>query len=296
MVEPLLESGLAHLGDPKRGKVRDVYDLGDCLLIVATDRISAFDVILSNGIPNKGRILNLMSAYWFRRLGDLLDHHLISVDDREVAARSGELSPKFLGRCSLVKKATPLPVEFVARGYAAGSLVKEVRQLGGKVRDLDLDPNLKEGDRLPEPIFTPATKAEEGHDINISFKETADLIGTELAEKARDLTLALYSQAARHAESVGLILADTKFEFGIYKDELIWIDEALTPDSSRYWEASEWEPGKAQPSFDKQFIRDWLEGQEWDKTPPAPALPPEVTSLTEAKYQEAYRRIVGKAL
>lgn len=291
-----MTAGLEHLGEPRRGKVREMYDLGDCLLMVATDRISAFDVVMPNGIPDKGRVLNQMSAFWFRRLGHLLRSHIISTDDQEIAARTGIISESMAGRCALVHKAQPLPVEFVARGYAAGSLIKEIRAGAGKVRDLEFDPETKDGDRLGEPIFTPATKAEEGHDINITFEDVVGLIGRELAEKTRDLTLVLYEQAARHAEQQGLILADTKFEFGIYKGELIWIDEALTPDSSRYWEAKEWSPGGPQPSFDKQYLRDWLEGQNWDKTPPAPELPPEVIEQTRGKYLEAHRRITGASL
>jgi phosphoribosylaminoimidazole-succinocarboxamide synthase len=264
--------------------------------MVATDRISAFDVVMPNGIPDKGRVLNQMSAFWFRRLDYLLRSHIISTEDQEISARTGIISDAMAGRCALVHKATPLPVEFVARGYAAGSLIKEIRAGRGQVRDLEFDPEIKDGDRLSEPIFTPATKAEEGHDINISFEDVVDLIGRELAEMTRDLTLVLYQQAARHAEQQGLILADTKFEFGIAHGELIWIDEALTPDSSRYWPSKDWSPGGPQPSFDKQFLRDWLEGQEWDKTPPAPELPPEVIEKTREKYLEAYRRITGVPL
>jgi phosphoribosylaminoimidazole-succinocarboxamide synthase len=292
----LLSSNIPALGEPKVGKVREVYDLGEDLLIVATDRISAFDVIMPNGIPDKGRILNQMSCFWFMRLKPFVKNHMISVTDKDIFAAVGAHSPELSGRSMIVKKADPLPIECVARGYIAGSLFKEYKKGGGKIHGLDLPDGLQDGDRLPEPIYTPATKATEGHDENISFDQTVDLVGREVAEKARDLTLRLYTEATHHAEDAGLLLADTKFEFGIHNGELIWIDEALTPDSSRYWEKKDWKPGGAQPSFDKQYVRDFLENMDWDKTPPGPELPDDVVMNTRLKYVEAYERITGQRL
>jgi phosphoribosylaminoimidazole-succinocarboxamide synthase len=290
----LLESRLPGLEPVRRGKVRELYDLGDCLLMVATDRVSAFDVVMENGIPGKGAILNRLSAFWFERLAPISPHHLITIDDLAIAERIGEPAPELVGRAALVRRATPLPIECVARGYLAGSLYKEYQAQGPGVHELDLPAGLLDGDRLPEPIFTPATKAETGHDENLSFADAADLVGYELAANLRDLTLTLYREAERHARTVGLILADTKFEFGLSDDGLIWIDEALTPDSSRYWEASDYRPGGPQPSFDKQPLRDWLEASGWNKRPPGPRLPDEVVASTQARYEECYRRLTGR--
>ena len=287
----LLKTDLPGLPPPKVGKVREVYDLGDELLIVATDRISAFDVVMANGVPDKGRILNLMSAWWFDRLRDVCPNHVISVADEEVAKRVP--SPQFQGRTTIARKCRPLPVECVARGYISGSLFKEYRAQGSRVHGLSLPEGLIESDRLPEPIFTPATKAEEGHDENIDWARTVDLVGHEVAEQARDWTLTLYQRAAEHAASVGLILADTKFEFGLSEEGLVWIDEALTPDSSRYWPADAYRPGGSQPSYDKQYVRDYLETIAWDKTPPGPQLPDDVVERTRAKYLEAAERVCG---
>lgn len=292
----LLTSALEHLPAPRRGKVREVYDLGDCLLIVSTDRISAFDVVMANGIPDKGRILNLMSAFWFDRLADVCPHHVITVDDGAIAGRIGDASGDMAGRCLLAKKAKPLTIECVARGYIAGSLYKDYLREGGHVHGLDLPDGLRDGDRLPEPIFTPATKAETGHDENISWADAVDRVGHEVATQVRDWTLQLFNKASEHAATKGLLLADTKFEFGLTDDGVIWIDEALSPDSSRYWEASQWQPGGAQPSFDKQFVRDYLESIGWDKQPPGPILPPEVVERTRAKYLEAFERVTGRPL
>jgi len=292
----LLESALPGLPPPRRGKVREVYDLGDRLMIVSSDRISAFDVVMANGIPDKGRVLNLMSAFWFDRLSHICPHHLISVDDADVAAVVGADRAELHGRCAIARKATPLTIECVARGYIAGSLYKEYRASGTGVHGLNLPSNLVDGSELPEPIFTPATKAEEGHDENISFREAADRVGTEVAEQVRDWTMQLYSEARRHAASVGLILADTKFEFGLTDDGIIWIDEALSPDSSRYWEAKGYRPGGQQPSFDKQYVRDYLETLDWNKQPPGPELPTDVVANTRAKYLEAFERITGAPL
>ncbi|HRI44247.1 MAG TPA: phosphoribosylaminoimidazolesuccinocarboxamide synthase [Fimbriimonadaceae bacterium] len=290
----LLETCLPGLAAPKRGKVREVYDLGDTLLIVATDRISAFDVVMANGVPDKGRILNQMSAFWFERFVDLCPNHLVAIDDDRIAARIGEAwSEPLRGRCAIARRAEVIPVECVARGYLTGSLYKEYRASGGGVHGLHLPSGLLDGDRLPEPIFSPATKATEGHDENISFEEMQDLVGQELAGRLRTLTLEIYSRAAEHAEAQGLILADTKFEFGLVDGELTWIDEALTPDSSRFWEESLWQPGRAQPSYDKQYVRDYLESIGWDKRPPGPTLPDDVIQRTREKYVEAYSRITG---
>ena len=287
----LLKTDLPVLPTPKVGKVREVFDLGDELLIVATDRISAFDVVMANGVPDKGRILNLISAWWFERLRNVCPNHVISISDEEVARRCP--APELRGRTTIARKCRPLPIECVARGYIAGSLYKEYRARGGSVHDLGLPEGLAESAELPEPIYSPATKAEAGHDENIDFGRTVDLVGLEVAELARDWTLELYRRASEHAASVGLILADTKFEFGLTDDGLVWIDEALTPDSSRYWPADAYEPGHAQPSYDKQYVRDYLETLDWDKTPPGPLLPEDVVENTRAKYVEAYERVTG---
>lgn len=289
----LLKTDLSGLPSPKVGKVREVIDLGDELLIVATDRISAFDVVMANGVPDKGRILNLMSAWWFDKLRDVCPNHVISVDDAEVQRRLPSPHPELNGRSTIARKARPLPIECVARGYISGSLYKEYRARGGGVHGLGLPEGLVESAKLSEPIYTPATKAEAGHDENIDYARTVDLVGREIAELARDWTLTLYRRAAEHAASVGLILADTKFEFGLTDDGLIWIDEALTPDSSRYWPADAYTPGGPQPSYDKQYVRDYLETLNWDKTPPGPTLPDEVVERTRAKYREAAERVCG---
>ena len=296
-MQAVLRTSVPGLGEPRRGKVREVYTLSETeLLIVATDRISAFDVVMANGVPGKGVVLNQLSAFWFDRLKGTCPNHLVSVDDRVIGARLAVDLPELRGRCALALKAEPLTIECVARGYISGSLFKEYRQQGGGVHGLDLPDGLQDGDRLPEPIFTPATKAQEGHDENITFERAADMVGRDVARQARDWTLELYSQAAKHAESCGIILADTKFEFGLTPDGLVWIDEALTPDSSRFWEASTWQPGGPQPSFDKQYVRDFLETLDWDKRPPGPTLPPEVVAGTQARYLEAFKRLTGREL
>lgn len=297
----MLHTSIPGLPPPRVGKVREVYDLGNDLLIVATDRISAFDVIMANGIPDKGRILNQMSAFWFRELGDVCPTHVISTDDDAIAERLGSLEldantlDSLRGRSVLARRASPLTIECVARGYISGSLYKEYRAEGGAVHDLGLPEGLPLSGKLPEPIFTPATKAQEGHDENISYARACDLVGSEIAAQARDWTLALYARAAAHCARAGIILADTKFEFGVTPDGLIWIDEALTPDSSRFWPADQYEPGKQQPSYDKQFVRDYLETLAWDKRPPGPELPAEIVAKTRAKYLEAFERITGRA-
>ena len=297
---PLLTTALPGLPEPRRGKVREVYDLGDQILIISTDRLSAFDVVMANGVPDKGRILNQMSDFWFGHLAGLGPHHVISTQDDEIAATAGLSAAEFdaLGlnrRCTLARKAQPVLVECVARGYITGSLYKQYRQEGGTILGLDLPTGLMDGDELPAPIFTPATKAQTGHDENISFAEAAAAVGEDLAERLRDWTLNLYASARTHAASRGLILADTKFEFGLTADgELIWIDEALSPDSSRFWEADQWKPGGPQPGFDKQFVRDWLEQSGWNKQPPGPEIPDSIILQTREKYVQAYERIVGK--
>ena len=290
----LLHSAVFGLPPARIGKVREVYDLGTELLIVATDRISAFDCIMANGIPDKGAILTQMSAYWFAELADVCPNHVLSTDDATIQARCPKPQPEIAGRATLAKKAQPLPIECIARGYIAGSLYKEYKQKGGKVHGLNLPEGLVDSDRLREPIFTPATKAESGHDENIDFDQMVDTVGQEVADLARTWTLALYQRAVTRCAEVGIILADTKFEFGLTDDGLILIDEALTPDSSRFWDAELYAPGKSQASFDKQFVRDFLEASSWDKVPPGPALPEDVVQQTRAKYLEAFRRVTGR--
>jgi phosphoribosylaminoimidazole-succinocarboxamide synthase len=287
------ETNFAGISPSARGKVRDIYDLGDKLLIVATDRLSAFDVIMATPIPDKGRILTQLSLFWFNLLRDIVPNHVLSATD--FPAPFDQYAADLAGRAMLVTKTNPLPIECVARGYLSGSGWKEYVATG-KVCGIPLPPSLRESDKLPEPIFTPATKAVTGHDENISFDQAAALIGNSLAEKVRDLTLEIYRQAAAFAEPRGILLADTKFEFGLLNNELIWIDEALTPDSSRFWPASAYKPGGPQPSFDKQFVRDYLERIQWPKIPPGPELPPDVVGATRAKYREAYRILVGREL
>ncbi len=287
------ETNFAGISPIARGKVRDIYDLGDRLLIIATDRLSAFDVVMPTPIPDKGRVLTQLSLFWFDLLHDIIPNHILSATD--FPAPFDQYSDDLAGRSMVVRKTQPLPIECVARGYLSGSGWKEY-QTSGTVCGISLPSGLKESDKLPEPIFTPATKATTGHDENISFERAAELIGQPLAEKVRSITLEIYRRAAEYAEPRGILLADTKFEFGMLDGELIWIDEALTPDSSRFWPASEYRPGGAQPSFDKQFVRDYLERIRWPKTPPGPELPPDVVAGTRAKYREAYRILVGREL
>ncbi|MBD3389186.1 MAG: phosphoribosylaminoimidazolesuccinocarboxamide synthase [Candidatus Altiarchaeales archaeon] len=278
-----------------RGKVRDIYDLGDRLLIIASDRISAFDVVLPNGIPRKGEVLTKLSAYWFDRMEDLVENHMVSVDVGEFPPELQEHRDVLEGRTMLVEKTEPLPIECVARGYLAGSGWKEYQE-SKTVCGIELPDGLKESDKLPEVIFTPATKAESGHDMNISYEKAAGIVGEEVAEKVRDLTVRIYKKAAEEMEEKGIILCDTKFEFGLRDGEIIFIDEALTPDSSRFWPKDGYEPGRPQKSFDKQYVRDYLETLDWDKTPPGPELPEEVVAETSRKYVEAYKRITARDL
>jgi phosphoribosylaminoimidazole-succinocarboxamide synthase len=288
------ETQFAGLPPAARGKVRDIYDLGDKLLIVATDRLSAFDVILPTPIPDKGRVLTQLSLFWFDLLKDVIPNHVLSATD--FPAPFDKFQDELAGRSMVVRKTQPLPIECVVRGYVSGSGWKDYR-VTGKICGIPLPTGLRESDRLPQPLFTPATKAASGHDENISFEQAASLIGKDLAERVRAVSLELYSRAAAaYAEPRGIILADTKFEFGLLRNELIWIDEALTPDSSRFWPAAHYRPGGPQASFDKQFVRDYLERMQWPKTPPGPELPPEVVEATRAKYREAFRILVGREL
>ena len=293
---PLLDSRLAGLVPHASGKVRDIFDLGDTLLLVATDRISAFDYVLGSGIPDKGKVLTQLSAFWFERTTSIVANHLLSLDVTDYPAALQAYADTLAGRSMLVRKTQPVPLECVARGYLSGSAWKEYSATG-HVCGIPLPPGLRESDRLPEPIFTPATKATSGHDINISEDDAARQVGTDLVSRLRSLTLALYTHGVQHAEARGIILADTKFEFGkLPSGELILIDEVMTPDSSRYWPKDQYAPGGPQPSFDKQFVRDYLEEIRWNKQPPVPALPDDVVRRTREKYVEAFRRLTGRDL
>ena len=280
-----------------RGKVRDIYDLGEYLLLVTSDRISAFDVIMNEGIPNKGLVLNQMSIFWFNLMQDIIPNHIVATDVADYPAETRPYHEQLKGRSMLVKKAKPLPVECIVRGYISGSGWKDYQKTGA-ICGITLPAGLKESDKLPEPIFTPSTKAELGeHDENIDFAETVRLCGPELAEQVRATTLAIYQRARDFAWEKGIIIADTKFEFGTMPDgSLIWIDEALSPDSSRFWPRDQYQPGGQQPSFDKQFLRDYLETLDWGKKAPAPPLPAEIVAKTGEKYMEALRRLTGITL
>jgi phosphoribosylaminoimidazole-succinocarboxamide synthase len=291
----LLDTHLEGIARHARGKVRDVYSVDDRLLIVATDRISAFDYILQTGIPDKGRVLTQLSIFWFDFLRDVTPTHFLTANVDEYPAPLPKFRDQLEGRSMLVKRANMIEIECVARGYISGSGWKEYRE-HGTVCGIKLPTGLRESDKLPEPIFTPATKAQTGHDENVSFEHVAGLIGEDLASRLRDLTLEIYTRAARYAETKGIIIADTKFEFGFVGDQLVLGDEVLTPDSSRFWPAETYKPGGAQFSFDKQFVRDYLESIRWNKQPPAPPLPEEVAGKTGEKYREAYRILTGHAL
>jgi phosphoribosylaminoimidazole-succinocarboxamide synthase len=292
-VRTIRETNFAGIAPIARGKVRDIYDLGDELLIVATDRLSAFDVVMPTPIPDKGRVLTQLSLFWFSLLQNIIPNHVIS--STNFPAPFDAHADALAGRSMVVKKTQPLPIECVVRGYISGSGWKDY-QATGKICGIALPAGLRESDRLPEPIFTPASKATSGHDENISFEQASAVIGKNLAERVRNVSLDIYRQAAAYAEPRGVILADTKFEFGMLRDELIWIDEALTPDSSRFWPADQYKPGGAQPSFDKQFVRDYLERIRWPKTPPGPELPEDVVAATRAKYRQAFRILAGHEL
>ena len=287
MMTPIvLETNLAGLTPPKRGKVRDIYDLGDRLLIIATDRISAFDVVLPNAIPEKGRVLTRISEYWFSKTADIVKNHLIATQLKDFPPVCRQHADLLEGRSMLVRKARSLPIECIVRGYLSGSGLKEYRATGS-VSGIKLPSGLTEASRLPEPIFTPSTKAEVGeHDINIDFKAVVDLVGKDIAEKVRSTTLAIYRRACAIAEPKGIIIADTKLEFGIYDGDIMLIDEVLTPDSSRFWPMQGYTVGAAQKSFDKQFVRDYLLALKWDQRPPAPKLPDDVVQRTSEKYLE----------
>ncbi|MCX6539727.1 MAG: phosphoribosylaminoimidazolesuccinocarboxamide synthase [Acidobacteria bacterium] len=300
MSKPMIESTLEGLTPFRRGKVRDLYEVGHDLLIVATDRISAFDYILGSGIPDKGKVLNQLSAFWFGLMTDIIPNHVITTDPLQYPEPARRHAAVLRGRSMLVRRTRPLPVECVVRGYLAGSGWKEY-QMTGAVCGIVLPKGLVESDRLPTPIFTPSTKAESGHDININDAETIGMVGREHFTQLRDLSLRVYSRGAQHAETRGIIVADTKFEFGIIdgpdgREHLMLIDEVLTPDSSRFWPSDSYKPGGGQPSYDKQFVRDYLEAIGWNKQPPAPALPPDVISKTRQKYVEAYERLSGRTL
>lgn len=295
MNEPLLQLDLPGIKKIKSGKVREVFDLGDSLLFVASDRISAFDCVMPNGIPRKGEVLTQISHFWFEQTAPFQPNHLLAGANDPLPKNLQPFAKQLARRSMIVKKAAPLPIECVVRGYLAGSGWKEYQKFQ-TVCGIKLPANLKESDELPEPIFTPATKAETGHDENISFDEAAKLAGSAIAQEARAASLKIYNFARDYARQRGIIIADTKFEFGIYEGKLILIDEVLTPDSSRFWPANEYSPGKGQPSFDKQFVRDYLETLDWNKQPPAPALPKDVVEKTTEKYLEAFEKLTGRTL
>ena len=293
--ETVLQLDLPEVKKIKSGKVREIFDLGDRLLLVASDRISAFDVIMPNGIPQKGAVLTQISFFWFDRFASLVPNHLLAKADDPLPDNLQPFTDKLARRCMIVKKAKPLAIECIVRGYLSGSGWKEYKN-SQTVCGIKLPGGLTESAELPEPIFTPSTKAEAGHDENISFEEACKIVGQDLATQARDLSLKIYKAGRDYARQRGIIIADTKFEFGISDGKLILIDEVLTPDSSRFWPADQYQPGKGQPSFDKQFVRDYLETLDWNKTPPGPMLPPDVVARTSAKYLEAYERLTGRKL
>lgn len=296
LAAPLLETRLNGLPLHRQGKVRDIYEIDDALLMVATDRISAFDYVLGSGIPDKGKVLTQLSAFWFERTRHIVANHIIETDAQRYPKELQPYAAMLSGRSMLVRRTTPVPVECVARGYLSGSGWKEY-QTTGTVCGVPLPSGLRESDRLPEPIFTPATKATSGHDINISETEAGRLVGADLIARLRTLTLSLYAFGAAHADSRGIILADTKFEFGLTDaGDVLLIDEVMTPDSSRYWPKDQYEPGRPQPSFDKQFVRDYLEQIRWNKQPPVPSLPDDVVMRTREKYIEAFRRLSDREL
>jgi len=295
MSQPILETNLTGVPLLNRGKVRDIYDIGDQLLIVATDRLSAFDVVMPNPIPDKGRVLTQMSLFWFELTEDIVENHLNTADPTEYPARIGQHIDLLAGRSMLVRRAEVVPVECVVRGYLAGSGWAEYRQ-SGTVCGIELPAGLREADRLPEPIFTPATKAESGHDENISPEQAMEMVGADVYRELESFSLSVYTKAANYARERGIILADTKFEFGHAGGKLILIDEVLTPDSSRFWPVDDYAPGRSQKSFDKQPVRDYLNSLDWDKTPPAPELPAEVVEGTSRRYREALRLLTGQDL
>jgi phosphoribosylaminoimidazole-succinocarboxamide synthase len=291
----LLKTDIPYLKLHNSGKVREIYEIDDNLLIVATDRISAFDSVIPNGIPYKGKVLTHLSEFWFKHIGDLTENHLITTAIEGIDKLKKEDVDLLLGRSMLVKKVEVIPIECVVRGYLAGSGWKEYKE-SGTVCKIKLPANLKESEKLPEPVFTPSTKATSGHDENISFEEVVKIIGKELAEELKQKSLEIYKKASEYALTRGIIICDTKFEWGKYENKVILIDEVLTPDSSRFWPLEDYSPGKSQPSFDKQFVRDYLESCGWDKNPPPPSLPEEIVQTTSKKYLEAYSKLTGKEL
>jgi len=302
LVSPILQTTLGARRPDRQGKVRDIYDFGGSLIIVASDRISAFDYVLGSGIPDKGKVLTQISSFWFERSRPIVRNHVVATDPAEFPEEARAHADVLRGRAMLVTRTEPLPIECVARGYLSGSGWKDYVATGS-VCGIRLPDGLRESDRLPQPIFTPATKAQSGHDINISDEDAADLVGDGVLDRVRDLTLRLYADGSAHAESCGIIVADTKFEFGILPDDgrpevdrIILIDEMLTPDSSRFWPRDTYNPGGPQPSFDKQFVRDYLERIRWNKQPPVPSLPDDVVFKTREKYVEAFRRLTGREL
>ncbi|HTL71718.1 MAG TPA: phosphoribosylaminoimidazolesuccinocarboxamide synthase [bacterium] len=295
MNQPILQLDLPGIKKVRSGKVREVFDLGDSFLLVASDRISAFDVIMPNGIPRKGEVLTQISHFWFEKFASLVPNHLLAKANDPLPANLQPYADQLAKRSMIVKKAKPLAIECIVRGYLSGSGLKEYKK-SQTVCGIKLPAGLVDSSELPEPIFTPSTKAEEGHDENINFEQACKIVGTELATQARDLSLMIYKAGRDYAKQRGIIIADTKFEFGLFEGKLILIDEVLTPDSSRFWPADQYAPGKGQPSFDKQFVRDYLETLTWDKTPPGPTLPEDVVAKTSAKYLEAYEKLTGKKL
>ncbi len=295
MNETILQIDLPGLKKIRSGKVREVFDLGDRFLLVASDRLSAFDVIMPNGIPRKGEVLTQISHFWIEKFSALVPNHLLAKADDPLPKNLQPFVDKLAKRSMIVKKAKPLAIECIVRGYLSGSGWKEYKK-SQTVCGIKLSAGLTESAELPEPIFTPSTKAEAGHDENISFEQAQKIVGAELANQARDLSLKIYKAGRDYAKQRGIIIADTKFEFGLFEDKLILIDEVLTPDSSRFWPADQYAPGRGQPSFDKQFVRDYLETLAWDKTPPGPQLPDDVVAKTSAKYLEAYEKLTGKKL
>ncbi|HYL39325.1 MAG TPA: phosphoribosylaminoimidazolesuccinocarboxamide synthase [Bryobacteraceae bacterium] len=294
-MEPIFETNLPGIERYARGKVRDVYAAGDLLVIVATDRLSAFDYVLPTPIPDKGRVLTALTIFWLDLLGEVVPNHFVSSNVADYPPQFHPYRDQLEGRSMLVRRAKMIEIECVARGYLSGSGWKDYRK-DGSICGIALPPGLCESDRLPEPIFTPATKAQSGHDENIGFDAVATQIGQPLAERLRRLTLEIYNRAARYAETRGILIADTKFEFGFLGEQLVLADEVLTPDSSRFWPRASYKPGGPQPSYDKQYVRDYLESIHWNKQPPAPALPPDVIRQTSEKYREAYRVLTGKTL
>lgn len=291
----LIQTELKGLKLFKRGKVRDVYDLNDSLLIISTDRISCFDVVLPNGIPDKGRVLTQLSVFWFDFIKDITPHHIITSDPDKFPRILVPFKTLLMGRSMLVKKTAPIPIECVVRGYISGSGWKDYKNTGA-VGGIKLPSGLKESGRLPYPIFTPATKEDKGHDMNVTEAHVSETVGKDVTSTLKEISLSIYNKASKYAEKKGIIIADTKFEFGIFDNKVMLIDELLTPDSSRFWPEDKYSPGQSQPSFDKQFVRDYLEKLDWDKTPPAPSLPDEIIQKTREKYLQALYMLTGQRL